>query len=161
VTPDLPPSASGTCRVVRLEALRLVGARGRFTRETQDEIPTVWARFAPRMGTVPGRVDPRTSYGVCEVVDGALDYTACVEVDSLERVPEGLVGFEVPEGVYAVFTHEGPIAGIGRTWDLIHGRWLREAGLVKEAGADFERYDVRWDPATASGPVDVFVRVRR
>jgi AraC family transcriptional regulator len=146
---------------VGLEAIRLVGLRGRFTPQTTNEIPALWGRFAPRMASVPGRIDPRTSYGVCEAKGDALEYTACVEVASLGGTPDGLVGFEVPAGTYAVFTHEGPVADIGKTWDAIHDRRLREAGLEKEPGADFERYDVRWDPKTASGPVDVFVRVRR
>jgi AraC family transcriptional regulator len=153
-------------RVVERPAFPVVGMTGRFTRETIRQIPELWGRFAPRMGAVPGRTDPRTSYGVCRAVaqgeGGAfvLEYTACVEVASLAKVPEGMVGFTIPKATYAVFTHTGPIHRIGETWDAIHMRWLREAGLAATGGHDFERYDERWDPRTADGPVDIHVAVR-
>ena len=154
-------------RVVEQPAFHVVGMTGRFTPETMREIPTLWGRFAPRMAGVPGRTKPGTSHGVCRMAEAgarepwALDYTACVEVASLGKVPEGMVGFTIPKGTYAVFTHVGPIHRIGETWDAIHHTWLPEAGLEKVPGtADYETYDERWDPRTADGPVDIHVAVR-
>jgi AraC family transcriptional regulator len=153
-------------RIVRKPEMRLVGMRGRFTKETTREIPGLWGRFAPRMASVPGRVDANASYGACRMAPAdaegpsAFEYAACVEVSSLDRVPDGMVGFAVPAATYAVFTHTGPIATIGETWDAIHERWLAEAGLESAGSWDFERYDERWDPRTASGPVDVHVAVK-
>ena len=154
-----------TPRIVSLPALHLVGMRGRFTKETTSEIPALWGRFAPRMGSVPRRVAPDVCYGVCALAKdeaGApvLEYTACVEADSMAPVPEGMVALTLPPATYAVFTHTGPIGGIGATWDAIHHRWLAESGLAKEEAPDFERYDARWDPRTGEGPVDIHVAVR-
>jgi AraC family transcriptional regulator len=150
--------------IVRMPALHLVGMRGLFPRETTSEIPALWGRFAPRMASVPRRTSPGTSYGVCALAKDArggdaLEYTACVEADALAPAPEGMVAFTLPAATYAVFAHTGPIAGIGATWDAIHHRLLAEAGLTKAPAPDFERYDERWDPRTASGPVDIHVAV--
>jgi AraC family transcriptional regulator len=154
-----------TPRIVTRPALHLVGMRGRFTRETTSEIPALWGRFVPRMGAVPRRRAPDTSYGVCAAVtDGSgtpyLEYTACVETDAMAPVPEGMTAFTLPAATYAVFTHTGPIGKIGATWDAIHHGGVAAAGLVKAEGYDFEQYDARWDPKTGEGPVDIHVAIR-
>lgn len=154
-------------RLVEKPAFHVVGLSGRFTPETTKDIPRLWGRFAPVMATVPGRTRMDTSYGMClddekgERGAPALEYTACVEVKSLAAVPKGMVGFTVPAGTYAVFTHTGPISEIGKTWDAIHHEWLRAAGLEKGAGPDYEAYDPRWDARTGTGPVDIYVPVRK
>jgi AraC family transcriptional regulator len=158
-------------RIVRRPALHLVGMRGRFARDTTSQIPALsqipelWGRFAPRMAGIAGRRDRETSYGVCAAgkdergVD-ALEYTAAVEVEALTPPPADMVSMTLPAATYAVFTHTGPIAGIGATWDAIHDRWLPAAGLTKTDAPDFETYDERWDPATGTGPVDIYVPIR-
>jgi AraC family transcriptional regulator len=153
-------------RLVDRPAFRVVGMTGRFTAATTSGIPALWGRFAPRMASVPGRVG-RESYGVCQAErggrpgEGSFDYTAGVAVELSAPVPAGMVAIDVPANRYAVFTHTGSIAGIGRTMDDIWQRWLPASGLRVADGPDFEVYDDRWDPATASGPVDVYVPVHR
>ena len=106
--------------LVERPAFHVVGLAGRFTPATIPEIPALWGRFAPRMGTIPGKKG-WCCYGTCRPDEQglrgtpALEYTACVEVDSLADVPEGMVGFTVPAGRYARFTHQGHIKQIGAT----------------------------------------------
>ena len=151
--------------LVELPAFHVVGLSGRFTPETTKDIPQLWAKFGPRMMHVPGLRKPGTSYGLCvadpqgEKGPPALEYTAAVEVASLTHVPEGMVGMTVPAGTYAVFTHTGPIDGIGKTWDSIYSSWLPSSGLQKRSAPEFEKYDERWDVRTRSGPVDIHIPV--
>jgi AraC family transcriptional regulator len=154
-------------KIVERPAMHVVGLAGRFTPATMGQIGAMWGRFAPQIASIAGRRGIGTSYGVClpdpigARGEPALEYTACVEVASLDAMPKGMVGFTVPAGRYAVFTHTGPIHTIGTTWDAIHERWLPEAGLVKAPGPDFETYDARWDPRTGEGPVDIYVPIQR
>ncbi len=154
-----------TPRIVERPAFHVVGMTGRFLPETMGEIAAMWGAFAPRMASIPGVKRLGTSYGVCRCAPpsaagpSALEYTACVEVAAPAKPPAGMVAFTIPAATYAVFTHTGPIQAIGQTWDAIHQRWLREAGLEKAGDLDFEVYDERWDPRTGEGPVDIHVPV--
>jgi AraC family transcriptional regulator len=152
-------------RFVTRPSFHLVGLRGRFTPETMGDIPALWRRFVAGLESIPGRVEGAT-YGVCVPVpqptDGSppgLDITAAVEVRGAGPAPQGHVALTVPAATYAVVTHEGSIAGIGATWDAIFRDHLPSAGRRPKQGPAFERYDARWDPRTASGPVDIFVPV--
>lgn len=151
--------------ILSLPAFHAVGLEGTFTPSTIPEIPELWGRFVPQKASIPGRRGDVT-FGFAQPnvpgPDGTpvFVYTAAVEVDSLDRVPEGLVGFTVPAATYARFTHTGPISGIGKTIDAIWGTWIPASALVPTRGLEFERYDERWDPATASGPVDIYIPVQ-
>lgn len=150
--------------IVERPAFHVVGMAGRFTPATIPEIPALWGRFAPVMGIVPGKKG-RACYGTCrpdekgERGTPALEYTACVEVESLKNIPNGMVGFTVPAGRYARFTHQGHIKKIGETFDAIHHEWFPKSGLTRADGYDFEYYDDRWDPATGMGDVDIYVPI--
>jgi AraC family transcriptional regulator len=153
-------------KIVERPAFRVVGTTGRFTPATASQISALWGRFAPRMGEVPGRTEPRVSYGVCAPDESAgtepgFYYTASVAVDAMSKPPAGMVAIDLPAARYAVVTHTGPIAAIGATWDSAHRVWIPEAGLRVTGEAGFERYDERWDPRTVSGPVDIFIPVAR
>jgi AraC family transcriptional regulator len=156
-------------RIVRLPSFHVVGLQGSFTPRTTSEIPALWSAFVPRIPAIPRRRGTAT-FGLCRPsADGPgapprFEYTAGVEVDALAAPPAGLATVTVPASTYAVFTHDGPVSGIGRTFDAIHGAGagggaLAAAGLEPAPGYEFERYDERWDARTASGPVDIYVPV--
>lgn len=48
---------------------------------------------------------------------------AVVEVDSFERVPEGMAAYTLQPGMYAVFEHNGP-AGDLSTFTYVFNEWL-------------------------------------
>ena len=152
-------------RVVELPALHLVGARRLFALPEIKEIPSLWGQFIPRLGEIQGRKGMVT-YGTCITATDAggkpvLEYSAAVEVEKPGRAPDGLVAFTLAPGFYAVFTHEGHIRDIGKTWDSIWHTRMKEAGLAHRPAHDFERYDDRWNPGTGEGPVDIYIAIER
>lgn len=149
--------------IVDRPAIHLVGVRDLFTPATMPQIPALWERFVPRLDEIEGQTCDVT-YGVCEEAasgPGTFAYTAAVEVEAPGAAPAGMVAFTVPAGTWAVFTHRGPVAKISETFDAISGTWLAAAGLSRAANVDLEVYDDRFDPATGSGEVDIYVAVRR
>jgi AraC family transcriptional regulator len=132
----------------------------------QQDIPALWERFWARHAEVRDAI-PGVCYGLC--VPGApasggtgpatFEYTACVGVGSSGVVPDGMVERHVPAQRYLVFTHVGHVSGIAQTYDAIYRRWLPASGHRLACGPDFERYDGRFDGATASGEVDIYVPV--
>ena len=151
--------------IVTLPAFHVVGLEGTFAPAAMSQIPELWGRFVAQKAAIPNRKGDVTFGFSRPNVPGpngtkVFVYTAAVEVEDLARVPEGLVGFTVPEATYARFTHTGPIAGIGQTIDAMWGAWIPASGLEPTHGLEFERYDHRWDASTGSGPVDLYVPVK-
>jgi AraC family transcriptional regulator len=153
-------------RVVTHEAFRVVGLEDWFTPERIREIPGLWAPFDPWLeGTLERHATEFYGLGQGEVPgpDGtpSLWYMAAVRVPPGAPVPAGLTARTVPAGTYAVFTHEGHISTIGKTFDAIFQSWLPAAGLRPLPSPGWEHYDERWDGRTGTGPVDIYIPVER
>ena len=46
------------------KGMTIAGLRGHYTFETLDDIPALWARFAPHLGNIPGQLG-EADYGLC------------------------------------------------------------------------------------------------
>jgi len=151
--------------------ISFVGLREEAEPKTRVDGPALWRRFVPLMDKIPHRRGMHT-LGVIEVVDkdaGAFAYSAAVEVEraALKRtakLPDGLVANTLPGGRFAVFTHKLASRDIGgeltRTLGYIYGTWVPNSGAKLRAYYDLEVYDERFDPATISGEVDIWVPVK-
>ncbi|WP_169507418.1 effector binding domain-containing protein [Paenibacillus harenae] len=71
-------------------------------------------------------------------------------------VPDGFVLRSFPEREYVKMTHIGRESELGRTYDLLYGRWLQENGR-QPAGYDFEVWDDRYKPEQDDNEIDVHV----
>ena len=143
----------------------IVGLAQPFQKSEGVDGPAVWRRFRPFVGRIPNRAGSHT-YGVTEVVDmeaGELVYAPAVEVSAIGDLPDGLFGKILEGGRFAVFAF--PLAGgdIGadfrRAYDFIYGEWAQQNGACLRARYDFEVYDERFDPATLTGEVSIWVPV--
>ena len=110
----------------------LLGGLRQFHRfdEMQESIPAQWSRFE-KLGSLPGQIG-QTAYGaMCQTrpEEKMLEYMCAVEVADLAALPPELGRMRVPRARYAVFTHEGPVAEIGATWQAIWQEWLPRSGL--------------------------------
>jgi predicted transcriptional regulator YdeE len=117
-------------RIVEREAMLVAGARYEGKNEHGDEIPALWEKeFFPRLGEL-GPVRPGVFYGVSRGLPGAapgvFEYLAAVEVRSLDNLPPGMEGWEIPGGTYAVLPAEG-VAGIRPVMDDFYHRWLGDS----------------------------------
>ncbi len=107
------------------------------------QIPALWAEFVPRMSEIRHHVHGfqfGMGLGWPSARDGDYNYAACIEVDSLEDIPEGMSGREVGEHEYAVFTHRGPLMNLPVTVNYIFGSWLPTSGIRRAKSPDFELY---------------------
>ena len=144
------------------EAFLVAGLSMRCDQENKVQIPQLWQRFAPRIGSIPNQVGS-LSYGVC--IDAAetpeeFTYVAAVEVSSAEGLDEDLEHYEIPAADYAVFTHEGSLDFLQQTMTYIFGPWLTESGYELAGTPDFELYDERFKPETVSGEMEIWVPVK-
>ena len=112
-------------------------------------IPELWRRFNERRGEIRPRTG-ESAYGLIscteeEMREETMRYLAGVEVsDASMAPPEDMVVRVLPEGLYAIFTHQGPVSTFDATIRSVYSEWLPKAGYRRVNGPEFERYDARF-----------------
>jgi AraC family transcriptional regulator len=135
--------------------LTLVGYGTRFTSALSPDadnttvIPALWERFVAAERQIGDRTEDGL-FGAClplEAEAAAADqfhYVAGAPVRPDASVPDGMEKHTIPAAMYAVFTHEGPVSGIGETMARIYRDWLPESGRRHGDGPELEYYDERF-----------------
>jgi AraC family transcriptional regulator len=154
---ESPRFVDEQCRVI-------AGLRGHYTRETMSDIPSLWERFVPYLGRIPGQVGV-VAYGVCFPSSDGFDYLSGVEVLSGSGLPEDFSVVTMPVQRYAVFAHRGHVSKLHETCDAIEREWLPKSQYAFAHGMPgtpgfFERYGKDFDPHTGSGDVEVWVPIK-
>jgi AraC family transcriptional regulator len=129
---------------------------------TQADIPGLWARFAPRMDGVAGRVTTEAFGVVSGVSDpAAFDYLAGVAVDKDAKLPPDFARIELPARRYAVFAHQGHVSKLPATAGAIFADWLPASGEEAAGPPDFfERYGEAFDPKRGEGDIEVWLPLK-
>jgi len=139
---------AGEPRIEKMGAMRLAGVYYAGKNEN-GEIGALWdQQFIPRIGEMrPAGGAGMVAYGACRMPEdpaalepGAFEYLAAVRVDSLEGLPEGMTGWEVPAQTYAVLPAHG-IPEIPRAFEYLYGTWAKQSPEWEAAdGICFEYY---------------------
>jgi predicted transcriptional regulator YdeE len=114
-------------RIEQKQAFLVAGLRYEGKNE-HGEIPAMWDLFLPRAGELVMDTAHLVAYGVARALpnsgEGApFEYLAGVEVASLDKLPPGMVGWEIPALTCAVFpAHDVP--DIGPVNDYFFREWL-------------------------------------
>ena len=142
--------------IVRKPAFVVVGLEAPFIHALSPDannfevIGPLWNRFLQVAGHVSNRVGGEMFgiiYGWPEAERShpdELQYVAGVAVNSAEEIPQDMMACAVSGGEFAVFTHCGPIATLGRTIDEIYRVWLPASDYAHAETADVELYDSRF-----------------
>jgi AraC family transcriptional regulator len=152
-------------RLENAPAFLAAGFKQRYTLDTRKDIPLLWQRLVPYMGSIPSRLG-RIDYGFCLNRTGPatnFDYMAAFEVSSTENLPAGFDQVSVPAMRLAVFPHTGHVAQICDTVDAIMN-WLPNSGFRPvEAGKDvpylIERYGEKFDPVKGMGDIEIRIPI--
>lgn len=149
-------------RLVDGGPLRIAGLGERYTFDTNHGIPSLWQRFAPYVGHMPGQVGAAT-YGVVADFeeDCSFGYLAGVEVSPAVDLDPGTSYIDIPPQLYAVFLHRGHISSMRRTAYSIWAEYFPNGTLIPTGGPSFERYGTEHDSLTGHGPVEVWVPIAR
>lgn len=104
------------------------------------------------LGNLPGQVS-QIGYGLhLEAQDaGTVDYLTAVEIAGFDALPNGMERITLPAWRYTVFEHDGHVND---------ARTLRVRIVAKRGGEfgtpDFERFDERFDPISATGRIELW-----
>ncbi|WP_290792814.1 GyrI-like domain-containing protein [Flavihumibacter sp. UBA7668] len=145
-------------------SMYLIGITVRTSNEagkSGTDIPELWNRFISQglLKQIPGRIND-TIY--CVYTEYESDFTkpyttllGC-QVASLENIPEGMKGIEIPEGIYEQVTVKGNLLE-GIVYDAWTEIWDRP--LQRTYRADFEVYDEK-AADMSNAEVNIFVGVQ-
>jgi AraC family transcriptional regulator len=134
---DVPPPEVKDLAPVRVVFLRHVGPYG--------QVGATWGRlfgWAGRRGLLGPSVK---MFGIVHddpdvTPDDKIRYDAAIAV-SRPVDPEGEFGvMEMAGGRYAVATHRGPYADLGRAYQRVYGAWLPRSGYELRDEPAFEQY---------------------
>lgn len=130
---------------VKVEPFKVIGISVRTTNENDQaakDIPVLWERMMSEniLNNIPNKTD-ETLYSIYTDYekDHTKPYTTILgcKVETLDNIPDGMVGKSFDGGNYVKFTTKGDL-----TKDLVINEWLKiwNMDLKRIFTADFEMY---------------------
>jgi predicted transcriptional regulator YdeE len=129
----------------KIEAFSIIGISVRTTNtngQAAKDIPILWSKFFSE--SIPKKITNKTSQDIyCIYTDYVKDhtqpYTTIIgyKVDSLDNIPEGMVGKSISTGNYMPFIAQGNISD-----GIVYNEWLKiwTAPINRAFTADLEIY---------------------
>ncbi|MEH6348116.1 MAG: AraC family transcriptional regulator [Bermanella sp.] len=129
--------------IITQPATKLVGIAKQYNNNELDLVQ-LWSAFKPYRNNIANQVGDN-AFGIYEGYEENdnevnFSYVCTVAVSNFEDVPEGMETREIPEQMYAKFTHKGPVANIDQTLKHIWGSWLPKSNYQYIEKPDFELY---------------------
>ncbi|WP_160137582.1 GyrI-like domain-containing protein [Chryseobacterium sp. c4a] len=149
---------------VKIEPFKVIGIAVRTTNENEQaakDIPVLWEKLMKEdvLNKIPGKID-NTVYSIYTDYekDHTKPYTTLLgcKVESLDHIPEGMIGKSFDGGDYVKFTTKGNLAE-----DLVINEWFKiwNMDLDRIFTADFEMYGEKaQNPSDAE--VDILIAVK-
>ena len=129
--------------IITQPATKLVGIAKQYNNSELDLVQ-LWSAFKPYRNNIANQVG-NNAFGIYEGYEENDDevnfsYVCTVAVSKFDEIPEGMETREIPEQMYAKFTHKGPVANIDQTLKHIWGSWLPKSNYQYIEKPDFELY---------------------
>lgn len=151
-------------KTIKLEALNIIGISVRTTNESGQaakDIPLLWSKFFSE--NVSEKIKNKVSPDIyCIYTDYVKDHTQPYttilgfKVDSLNTIPEGMVGKSVSAANYTPFKAQGKLSD-----GIVYNEWLKiwNAPINRAFTADLEIYGQKsQDPENAE--VEIFIALK-
>ena len=148
-------------KIATRPAFKVIGMKYHGTAQ-ENEIPQLWVNFMGRQDEIQHRVDTLLSYGVTtsfDFVSREFDYIACIPVEEIAEVPDGMVGIEIPEGTYAEFTTTIPT--MMESYKYANDKWLPQSGYVRDYRPEFEEYPGEFNPDDPESRFRFYVPIKK
>jgi AraC family transcriptional regulator len=148
-------------KIATRPAFKVIGMKYHGTAQ-ENEIPQLWVNFMGRQDEIQHRVDTLLSYGVTtsfDFVSREFDYIACIPVEEIAKIPDGMVGIEIPEGTYAEFTTTIPT--MMESYKYANDKWLPQSGYVRDYRPEFEEYPGEFNPDDPESRFRFYVPIKK
>ncbi len=129
--------------IITRPEMKVVGTTHKY-QEDDLNIEMLWFDFQHKVNQVRNRIG-NDAFGIYEEYFETGDsigfsYICSVEVSDFDSVPEGMISRIIPQQMYAVFRHNGPLSLLPETLKYIWGSWLPKSNYEYDEKPDFELY---------------------
>ncbi len=124
-------------------------------------IHKLWRDLNSRKSEIVNAVKPNYMLGLSEYMPDITDesefvYFACIEVDDLCNIPQGMKTKVICPSKYAVFSHKGPIEELKKTYNYIYGAWLPYSGYEL---AELDTIELYY-PYNNTSMLDIYIPIK-
>lgn len=146
-------------KIVTKPAFTVVGMQ--YSGRIPWKIPKLWRTFGPRIAEIENVSDQKTSYGLTNTYQEGKSFTyiACVEVNQVNKIPDGMVSVTVPQQQYVVFPNN--LATYRKVYLGMRKKWIPENGYKLTMGPEYELYDESYNPNDRHSEFDMYIPIEK
>lgn len=150
-------------QIITKPATKLVGIATQY--DSADlSLTRLWSAFRPYRNNIANRIGD-DAFGIYESYqeqgdEVSFSYVCSVPVSSFDQIPDGMTTRELPEQMYAKFTHRGPVANLDQTLKYIWGSWLPKSSYDYVEKPDFELYPSGFNDADPKNELYLHIPIR-
>lgn len=152
-----------------LKETKLVGKRLSMSL-TQNRTGELWRSFMPRRNEIQNKTGTdlfslqiySEDYFSGDFNPGSVFVKwAASEVSDFGFIPDGMESMTVPEGLYAIFLHQGPASDGPKIFGFIFGEWLPGSGYQVDDRPHFELLGEKYKNDDPASEEEIWIPVRR
>ena len=135
------------------------------TEDNEDHkvVQELWDEFRPRIDEVKNKKNPTRMVGIYKQrknYPNRFAYIASVEVSTLSDIPKGMIPKIINGSKYAIFTYQGELCDIDKTYDYIYDEWLPESDFDENKNGDnLEIFNIDF-PEENNSDVDIYIAIK-
>ena len=147
--------------IVLLEHKKVIGYKSQTFQHQFENIVMLWRRFMPRKHEIKNNINQELialqEYSEFGNFEASYDIWACVEVSDFETIPEHMLSYNIPNGLYAVFLQKGMDAGA--TYRRIMTEWLPKSGYAIDNRPHFQIMGDKYKNGSPDSEEDFYVPI--
>ena len=151
-----------TPNIVHLDNKKVIGLKSQTIQHQFENIVTLWRQFMPRKheikNTINNELIALQDYSEFGNFEASYDIWACVEVSDFDTIPEHMLSYNIPNGLYAVFLQKGMDAG--GTYRRIMTEWLPKSGYAIDDRPHFQIMGDKYKNGSADSEEDFYVPIK-
>jgi AraC family transcriptional regulator len=154
-------------RIETIAAKKLVGKRMKMSL-SNNRTTRLWQNFMSRRKEIQAPIGTTLysmqvfapSYFDNFSPDTEFEKWATVEVANFDAVPDDLETIVLPEGLYAVFLHQGPASAGAKTFQYIFGTWLPNSAYTLDERPHFEILGEKYKNEDPSSEEEICIPIK-
>lgn len=148
--------------ILTLNEKHLIGMKSAMHHGEYGNIVALWKRFMSRRKEIKNvRTEDFTAlqvYSNFNNFEAAFDIWACVEVSSIDVIPEDMQSLTITKGDYAVFLHKGMDAS--KTYERIMSEWLPTSDYDIDDRPHFQVMGAKYKNGSPESEEDFYVPIK-
>lgn len=156
--------------IKELNRMQMIGASISMNMwQIHEKTPVLWRSFMPKNKLIENRIShdlysvqfyPEKFHDKFSMQNEFIKWAA-VPISDINPTIEGLKCFDIPSGLYAVFTHRGPVSKGALSFQYIHMEWLPKSAYLLDNRPHFERLYCTLDMEDENWEEEIWIPIQK